>query len=120
MISFFRFPSLFSTLGPVKDFLIDATSSLFSGQNLTDFNFSIPQKILGGSIKINVKQVQIMRLHYNFKTSSGFSLKHFECSAILPHTKMSYYLDLALLKTMSTRSSRLSLTQSLYGLTSKF
>ena len=77
MISFFRFPSLFNSLGPVKDFLIDATSSLFSGQNLTDFNFAIPQKMLGGSIKINVKQVQIKRLHFKFQNFLLIQLEAF-------------------------------------------
>ena len=49
----FRSPGLFNSLAPVKEFLIEATNSL----NLTDFNFSL----LGGSIKINVKKVRVVR-----------------------------------------------------------
>lgn len=50
---------LFNSLTPVKQFLVETTNSLLSGQNLTDFSFSIPQTMFGGSMKINVKKIKL-------------------------------------------------------------
>jgi len=56
-----EYPSFINYLSSLTDYLIDTSSSVFSGQNITDWNISIPQKTLGGSIKFNIKKLRTYR-----------------------------------------------------------
>ena len=42
------------SISPIKEFMIDGLNYMFGRQNITNFNFPIPQKVLGGSMKINL------------------------------------------------------------------